>query len=134
MKTRSERYDRPVQKLRGYVTTEINRVLERLVRLKRLETQIAERLNFTHPDLSKRMNRLLRHCGPKVFGQKLQDLEERFGVKTVELNAADSSQQCSRCGFTSRDAAGARVLPLRPVRAHGSRRRGRGAVLTGQTF
>jgi len=106
---RSERYDKAVRQLRGYVTTEINRVLERLVRLKRPETLIVERLDFTHPDLSKRMNRLLRRCGRAVFRKKLQDLEERFGVKTLEVNAAYSSQQCSRCGFTSRDN--------RPVRA-----------------
>ncbi|MFP3386552.1 zinc ribbon domain-containing protein, partial [Tritonibacter sp. SIMBA_163] len=60
-------------------------------------------LDFSHPDLSKRMNRLIRRCGRAVFRQKLQDLEERFGVETVEVNAAYSSQQCSSCGYTCRD-------------------------------
>ena len=109
LKTRSRRYDKQVRKLRGYVETEINRILEHLVRLKRPATLIVERLDFTHPDLSKRMNRLVRKCGRKVFRQKLQDLEERFGIEVVEVNPAYSSQQCSNCGFTSRDN--------RPVRA-----------------
>ena len=100
---RSKRYDRHVRKLRGYVATEINRVLEQLVRLKRPAKLIVEKLDFSHPDLSKRMNRLIRRCGRKVFRQKLQDLEERFGVETVEVNAAYTSQQCSSCGFTTRD-------------------------------
>ncbi|WP_027289826.1 zinc ribbon domain-containing protein [Rhodovibrio salinarum] len=102
-RVRSERYDKAVQQLRGYIKTEINRVLKRLARLKRPETLIVERLDFSHPDLSKRMNRIIRRCGRAVFRQKLQDLEERFGVETVEVNAAYSSQQCSSCGFTSRD-------------------------------
>jgi putative transposase len=46
---------------------------------------------------------------PRRLPEKRQDLEERFGVTTLEVNAAYSSQQCSRCGFTSRDN--------RPVRA-----------------
>ena len=84
-------------------------MLERLVRLKRPATLIVERLDFSHPDLSKRMNRLIRRCGRKVFRQKLQDLEERFGVETVEVNAAYSSQQCSSCGWTTRNNRPARA-------------------------
>jgi putative transposase len=100
---RSRRYDRAVRQLQGYLRTTINRVLERLVRLKRPAQLIVERLDFTHPDLSKRLNRLVRRCGRKVFRQKLRDLKERFGVESVEVNAACTSQQCSRCGHTSRD-------------------------------
>ena len=84
-------------------------MLERLVRLKRAATLIVERLDFSHPDLSKRMNRLIRRCGRKVFRQKLQNLEERFGVKLVEVNAAYSSQQCRSCGWTTRDNRPARA-------------------------
>jgi len=102
LKVRSKRYEAAVRQMRGYIKTEINRVLERLVHLKRPETLIVERLDFTHPDLSKRMNRLVKRCGRAVFRQKLQDLEERLGVKPVEINPAYSSQQCSRCGYTAR--------------------------------
>jgi putative transposase len=108
-KTRSERYDRLVKKLRGYVTTEINRVLEHLVRLKRPARLIVEKLDFRHPDLSKRMNRLIRRCGRKVFRQKLQDLQERFGIEVFEVDPAYTSQRCSSCGYTDRSNRPARA-------------------------
>ena len=109
LNVRSRRYDAAVNQLRGYIKTEINRVLARLVRLKRPETLIVEKLDFSHPDLSRRMNWLVRRCGRAVFRQKLQDLEERFGVETIEVNAAYTSQQCSSCGYTARDNRPARA-------------------------
>lgn len=43
-----------VRQLQGYVATEISRVLEQLLRLKRPETLIVKRLDLTHSDLSRR--------------------------------------------------------------------------------
>ena len=109
LKTRSRRYDKQVRKLRGYVETEINRVLEHLVRLKRPARLIVEKLDFQHPELSKRMNRLVQRSGRKVFRQKLQDLQERFGIEVIEVDPAYTSQRCSSCGYTYRSNRPARA-------------------------
>ena len=109
LKTRSRRYDKQVRKLRGYVETEINRVLEHLVRLKRPARLIVEKLDFQHPELSKRMNRLVKRSGRKVFRQKLQDLQERFGIEVIEVDPAYTSQRCSSCGYTDRSNNPARA-------------------------
>ena len=105
----SKSYDRHVRRLRGCVETEINRVLERLVRLKRPAQLILGWLDLTHPDLSRRMKRLVRRGGRAVFRKKRQDLEERFGIETSEVNAAYTSQQCSSYAFTCRGNRPARA-------------------------
>lgn len=74
------------------------------MRLRRPATLIVEQLDFTHPDFSKRLNRLVRRCGRKVFRKKHQDLEKRFGVGTIEVNTAYSAQQCSRCAYIASTA------------------------------
>src|SRR5690606_10334745 len=61
----------------------------------------------------RRMNRLLQNCGRSVVRQKLQDLEERYGVAATAVNAAYSSQECSTCGYVdarSRDGERFRCL------------------------
>ena len=102
LKVRSRRYDRAVRQLRGWLRTEINRILNRLVYLHRPAHLTVERLDFRMPGLSRRMNRILSNCGRAVLRAKLRDLEERYGVTHTEVNAAYSSQTCSHCGWTER--------------------------------
>ena len=52
--------------------------------------------------LSRRMNRLLARTYRKVIKDKLTRLKEKFGITTVEVNAAYTSQECSKCGFVSK--------------------------------
>src|SRR5690606_36699304 len=92
------KYRRDVHGLRGYIRSEVNRVLNRIVERDRPAHLVLERLNFRAPGLSHRMNRLLQHCGRAVVRQKLQDLEEKYGVAATVVNAAYSSQECSACG------------------------------------
>ena len=98
----SARYRRHVQKLRGWLRTEINRILNRIVLLRKPAHLTVERLDFRMPGLSRRMNRILTNCGRAVFRAKLQDLEERYGVTHTEVNAAYSSQTCSHCGWVEK--------------------------------
>lgn len=98
----SERYRRYVAKLQGFVRTEISRILNRLVLTKRPEHIVVERLDFRMPGLSRRLNRILTRCGRKVVREKLQDLEERYGVTHAEINPAYTSQECDACGYVSR--------------------------------
>jgi putative transposase len=102
LKVRSPRYDRAVRQLRGWLKTEINRILNRLVLLRKPAHLTVERLDFRMPGLSKRMNRILTNCGRSVFRAKLQDLEERYGVSHTQVHAAYSSQTCSHCGWVEK--------------------------------
>jgi putative transposase len=103
LKVRSNRYDRAVCQLRGWLKTEINRILNRIVLLRKPAHLTVERLDFRHPGLSKRMNRILTNCGRAAFRAKLQDLEERYGVTHTEVHAAYSSQTCSHCGWVEKN-------------------------------
>jgi putative transposase len=110
LKVRSKRYDRAVRQLRGWLKTEINRILNRIVLLRKPAHLAVERLDFRMPGLSKRMpgvpldaKRILTNCGRSVFRAKLQHLEERYGVTHTEVQAAYSSQTCSHCGWVEKN-------------------------------
>jgi putative transposase len=95
----SRRYRKAVAGVRGLIRSEIGRLMNRLVEMKKPARLVVERLNFQHPQLSARMNRLLQNCGRRVFREKLIDLEQRFGITTEEINPAYTSQSCCRCGY-----------------------------------
>lgn len=98
----SKRYRALVQDVRGFLTTEINRILNRLVAQNRPSELILEKLDFRHSDLSKRLNRILRNSGRSIISAKLQDLEDCYGVKHTEVNPAYTSQTCSSCGYVDK--------------------------------
>jgi putative transposase len=99
LRVRSPRYDREVQRLRGFLKETIHRVLNRVVERDAPARLIVERLNFRRPELSRRMNRLLTNAGRALVQAKLQDLEERYGIEVVEVQAAYSSQECAACHY-----------------------------------
>jgi len=98
----SRRYREAVTALRGWMRTEVGRVLNRLVGTKRPATLVLERLDFQHPDLSRRLNRILQNCGRSVVKAKLADLKDRFDVEAEEVNPAYTSQTCSACGYVDK--------------------------------
>jgi len=62
----------------------------------------AECSQLTHRNADcdlRRLNRVIANCGRAAFRSKLQDLQDRFGIKTAEINPACTSQECSACGF-----------------------------------
>ncbi|WP_404385033.1 zinc ribbon domain-containing protein [Caenispirillum salinarum] len=95
-------YRAGVTRLRGYVKTEVGRVINAIIANKRPEELAVERLDFRSPELSRRMNRILQNCGRSVIRIKLKDVFERFGVSSAEINPAYSSQECHRCGYVDR--------------------------------
>jgi len=99
----SARYRGLVDRVRGIVKTRINTALNRIVSLHAPAEIVVERLDFRMPGLSRRLNRIISNCGRAVFRAKLADLKDRFGVEAAEINPAYTSQECSRCGFVSRE-------------------------------
>lgn len=96
------RYRTAVAALRGFLRTEIGRVLNRLVVEGRPRELVLERLDFRNPDLSRRMNRLVQNCGRSAIHAKLLDIEQRLGITATEINPAYTSQTCSVCGYVDR--------------------------------
>ena len=103
LKVTSPRYRALVTKLRGYIKSEINYCLNKVVDLYQPKRIVLERLNFRNPTLSRRLNRILTNCGRSVVQSKLQDLEDRFGIEIEEVNPAYTSQICATCGYVSKN-------------------------------
>lgn len=95
----SKRYRALVEDVRGFLRTEVGRVLNHLVEQGRPKELVLERLDFRNPDLSRRLNAILRNCGRSVIKSKLAALEQRFGITSTEVNPAYSSQTCNVCGY-----------------------------------
>ena len=109
LRTRSPRYDREVRRMRGFLQTEIGRVLNRLVDVQRPARIVVEKLNFRNPNLSRRMKRLVTNAGRRIIEQKLTDLHERYGIEIEYVNPAYSSQECSACRYVdAKNRAGER--------------------------
>lgn len=103
LKPASERYRYHAGRLRGWLKTEINRILNVLVRKKRPAILIVEALDFRNPNLSRRLNRLIQHFGKGVLTAKLAELEKQYGIAVEHRNAAYSSQECHGCGYVARN-------------------------------
>ena len=95
----SKRYRAQVDRIRGFVDTEIGRVLNRLVSTMRPGELVLEDLDFRSPDLSRRMNRLLANCGRKRIAAKLAALEQELGIASTLMDPAYTSRTCHGCGY-----------------------------------
>ena len=145
----SKRYRALVEDVRGFLRTEVGRVLNRLVEMRKPKELVLERLDFRHSDLSRRLNAILRNCGRSTIEAKLRDMEERYGITSTEVNAAYTSQTCSVCGYVDQrnrrsqsafgcrwcgqvmhaDLNAARNIGARRASPIGSVRQGKAAVL-----
>lgn len=85
---RSRRYRERVEAFRRFLREIIGRVLNRLVQTHAPAHLTLERLDFRAPGLSRRLNRLLARSGRAVIRAKLQDLEQRYGITSEEVNPA----------------------------------------------
>lgn len=99
---RSARYRAYVRQLRGWIESEIGRIMNRLVQTHAPASIVTELLDFRAPGLSRRLNRLIGAFGKHALQAKLLDLEQRFGIELVKVNPAYSSQQCNRCGYVDK--------------------------------
>ncbi len=98
----SKRYCAWVERLRGFIKSEVNRVLNKLVKDRRPKELVLERLDFRNPELSRRLNRIIGNCGRAVLKAKLAALEEEKGITSTEVNPAYTSQKCEACGYVDK--------------------------------
>jgi putative transposase len=87
------------QKVKGYLTTEVNRIFNQLIHTHHPAKIILEQADFFTIQASKKMNRLLRNMGERIIKQKLESLQQEYGITTEYREAAYSSQECSACGY-----------------------------------
>ena len=102
LRVRCRRYDALVTRVRSFLKNEIPRVLNRLLELRKPHEIVIESLDFRSPGLSRRMNRLVQNFGRTVFRSALAAKSDQFGFKVTEVNAAYTSQTCSRCGYVDK--------------------------------
>ena len=97
----SARYRKAVAALRGWIRTEVGRVLNVLVTAKWPAELILERLNFQNAALSRRLNRIIPKCGRAAVRVRLAYFQGRFGMISGEVIPARTSHTCSCCGYVN---------------------------------
>jgi putative transposase len=97
-----KKYREYVDNLRDLLKNEINRLINIIVKVYKPKKIIIERLDFRSPELSKRLNRMIQNFGKRYIKQKLQRLQELYGIEIVEVNPAYTSQECSSCGYVDK--------------------------------
>jgi putative transposase len=104
IKIRSKRYDNLINQVRGFIKTETNRILNQYFdKHQDIKTVVIEKLRFSSPELSKRLNRIIQNFGYSLFKSKLEELSLFYGYEIVELNPAYTSQECSNCGYVAKN-------------------------------
>jgi len=94
-----KKYKKHRENLKNLLKNEINRLINVIVKIYKPKRIIIERLDFRSPELSKRMNRMIQNFGKRYIKQKLQRLQELYGIEIIEINPAYTSQECSSCGY-----------------------------------
>lgn len=97
--SQDDRYREYIRKLKEFLKNEINRFLNRLVNTYKPKQIVVEKLNFTGPNLSKRLNRLIQNFGRGYFKAKLTRLEGIYDIEVIDINPAYTSQECNSCGY-----------------------------------
>ena len=98
---KSKKYRNLVSNVRAFIKNNVNRAFNRIVELYAPKEIVLERLNFQNQNLGKRMNRIIGNFGKGVISQKLDNLNELYGIKITEVNPAYTSKTCSACGYVS---------------------------------
>ncbi|ACD66738.1 transposase, IS605 OrfB family [Sulfurihydrogenibium sp. YO3AOP1] len=94
-----KKYRKYRDNLRDYLKNEINRLINVIVETYKPKRIIIERLDFRSPELSKRLNRMIQNFGKRYIKQKLERLQQLYGIEIIEINPAYTSQECSSCGY-----------------------------------
>ena len=87
--------------IREHSKNEMNRLLNRLAL--KTDLLVLEKLDFRGKGLSKTLNRLLTRYGRSTLNAKLSALQEEYRLTHSFVNPAYTSQECSGCGFVSKN-------------------------------
>jgi putative transposase len=79
-----------------------NRLINVIIEIYKPKRIIVERLDFRSPELSKELNRLIQNFGKRYIKQKLERLQELYGIEIIEINPAYTSQECSCYGYADK--------------------------------
>jgi putative transposase len=66
-----KKYNELTNHLREFLKNEVNRILNRIIKIYKPAKLIIEKLNFRSPELSKRMNRLIQNFGKRYINLSL---------------------------------------------------------------
>ena len=102
LKTLSKKYKKLINKIKAYLKNEINRVINKLIKNNKPKEIVVERLNFTSPKLSKKLNRMLSNFGKRIIEEKFESINERYEIEITQINPAYTSQECSKCGYVEK--------------------------------
>ncbi len=102
LRTLSKRYKKLINKIKSYLKNEINRVINKIISNNQPKEIIVERLNFTSPKLSKKLNRMLSNFGKKIIEEKFKSINEKYRIIITQINPAYTSQECSKCGYIAK--------------------------------
>ncbi len=98
----SAEYRRLNTRIKDFVTNEIGRVLNILVRdlgPESVKEIVVEKLDFRGGGMSRRMNRLITRTGRSTVKARLAALTPKHGITVTEIGSAYTSQECSGCGY-----------------------------------
>jgi putative transposase len=94
----NKRYRTLVKKVRNFIKNEVNRGLNKIIKLHNPAELVFESLNFQSPRLSKRLNRIIGNFGKSYISKKLESFKEIYDIEITYINPAYTSQECSCCG------------------------------------
>jgi transposase, IS605 OrfB family, central region len=104
IKPRSDKkYRKLVDDLREFLKNEINRLINIIIKIYKPKRIVIEKLDFRSPELSKRMNRMIQNFGKRYIKEKLERLQQLYGIEIIEINPAYTSQECNSCGYVDKN-------------------------------
>ena len=99
----SIKYKRMIKRLKSFLKNEVNRAVNLLIKNNKPARISIERLDFSSPKLSRRMNRILKNFGKGILSKKLESISEEYGIIIEEVNPAYTSKECSSCGYIAKN-------------------------------
>lgn len=99
----NKRYIKLVKRIKNYLKNELNRIFNKIIEFYNPKEIVVEKLNFQNSKLSKRMNRILSNFGLGKINEKLNSLNEEYGIKVTYINPSYTSQTCSNCGYVDKE-------------------------------
>ncbi len=95
----SNKYNRLIKRRRDFIKNSVNRNVNTLVNTHKPKEIIVENLDFKGSNIGAKMNRLITNMGIGALTNKLECVSQEKGIKITYVNAAYTSQECSRCHY-----------------------------------